>query len=119
MRALPRTARLVWAVVVGTGLLTLGAALALLPLTPFDHLTALVLILGGGAANFFVLQLPSAREHHRQESTVASAVYVAALLLLPPQVAILTTAAAYGLEWAVRPRMRPWYKNLFNICQYS
>lgn len=118
MRQLSRPAVVVWICTVSIGLAALVYALLLLPTTPFNAAAAAVLVLGGAAANFFTLRLPSAREHHRQETTVASALYVSALLLLPAPIAVLVAACAYGIVWALRPRTRPWFKNLFNVCQF-
>jgi putative nucleotidyltransferase with HDIG domain len=119
MKQLPRAAWAVWLVTVVAGLLAVGYSLALLPGTRFDALPAVALTAAAVGAHFFTLRLPSSREHHRVETVVASALYVTAFLLLPPQVAILVATGSYAIGWAVRPRQRPWFKNLFNLCQYA
>jgi len=110
---------IVWLVTVVAGLIVIAASLLLARQARCDVLAAGVLVIGGAAANCYVLRLPSAREHHRQETSVASAVYVTAFLLLPPAAAVLVATLSYGLVWVLRPRQRPWFKNLFNVCQYA
>lgn len=117
MRELPFRALVVWAAVVVLGLLASVVALFGAVVDPIRWPTTALFLVVGFVAQGFRVQFSYRRTRNAHIGTIASAFYVASLLLLPPAQAIAINFISYSLAW-LRHR-RAWYKELFNLSQYS
>ncbi len=118
LKSLTPIARVYWALVVAAGCALIPALLVVWRPQPGELLPFLAFASAGLVAQSAEVRLPLSRGVHSRIVSPSSAPYLGAILVLSPPLAVLVAAVAVGASSMVL-RRRAWFKELFNLGQYS